>query len=153
MPPRRRQPGNRSTPAVGTIADRLHSAAVHILRRVRKEDVRTGIGPAQLSALSVLVSASPLALKRLAAAEQVKPPTMSRIVAGLERKGLARRRSDPRDRRSALIRATARGMALLQRGRRRRIAVLAGSLRKLSLADRRLLARAAALMETLARSG
>src|SRR5215467_3653638 len=70
------------------IADRLHSTAIHLLRRVRKQDVATGEGPARLSALSVLVFGGPKTLKELAAAEQVKPPTMSRIVAGLARSRL-----------------------------------------------------------------
>ena len=65
------------------VADRLHSAAIHLLRRVRKQDEASGVGPAQLSALSVLVFAGPKTFGELAAAEQVKPPTMSRIVAGL----------------------------------------------------------------------
>ena len=63
----------------------LHSAAIHLLRRVRKQDAATGEGPARLSALSVLVFGGPMTLGQLAAAEQVKPPTMSRIVTGLER--------------------------------------------------------------------
>ncbi len=70
------------------VADRLHSAAIHLLRRVRKQDVATGEGPARLSALSVLVFGGPKTLGELAAAEQVKPPTMSRIVAGLARSRL-----------------------------------------------------------------
>src|SRR3954463_14052103 len=65
------------------LADRLHSTAIHLLRRVRKQDVAIGQGPARLSALSVLVFGGPKTLGELAAAEQVKPPTMSRIVAGV----------------------------------------------------------------------
>jgi len=76
-------------------ADRLHSAAIHLLRRVRKQDEASGIGPAQLSALSVLVFAGPKTLGELAAAEQVKPPTMSRIVTGLERSRLIEITRDP----------------------------------------------------------
>src|SRR5580700_11821505 len=72
------------------IADRLHSAAIHLLRRLRVRDRETGVGPAQLSALSVLVFGGPRSLGELAEAEQVRPPTMSRIVAGLEREGLVR---------------------------------------------------------------
>ena len=72
------------------VADRLHSAAIHLLRYARKEDVLSGEGPARLSALSVLVFGGPMTLGQLASAEQVKPPTMSRIVAGMERSGLAK---------------------------------------------------------------
>ncbi len=106
-------------------ADRLHSAAIHLLRRVRQQDVSSGVGPAQLSALSVLVFAGPKTLGALAAAEQVKPPTMSRIVAGLKRRRLVEITRDPHDTRRMHIRATAKGAHLLQQARRRRIESLA----------------------------
>src|SRR3984893_2291619 len=103
-----------SPPAdVLAIADRLHSAAIHLLRRVRKQDVATGEGPARLSALSVLVFGGPKTLGELAAAEQVKPPTMSRIVAGLARSRLIEITADPRDGRRQRIRATTQGARLL----------------------------------------
>jgi len=72
-------------------ADKLHSAAIHLLRRLRVRDRESGIGPAQLSALSVLVFGGPRSLGELADAEQVRPPTMSRIVSGLERARLVKR--------------------------------------------------------------
>jgi DNA-binding MarR family transcriptional regulator len=107
------------------LADRLHSAAIHLLRSVRREDSASGEGPARLSALSVLVFAGPMTLGQLAAAEQVRPPTMTRIVAGLERGGLARRVADHADARKIRIHATAKGTRLLQQARRRRIGKLA----------------------------
>ena len=116
------------SPDVLAIADRLHSAAIHLLRRVRKQDVSTGEGPARLSALSVLVFSGPKTLSELAAAEQVKPPTMSRIVAGLARSDLVNITDDPHDARRMQIRATAKGTRLLQKGRQLRIAYLAAHL-------------------------
>jgi DNA-binding MarR family transcriptional regulator len=113
------------------LADRLHSAAIHLLRHVRKEDVSTGQGPARLSALSVLVFGGPKALGELAAAEQVKPPTMSRVVAGLKRNGLIEIRPDTADARRLHIRASAKGTRLLQAARQRRIASLATRLQML----------------------
>lgn len=110
------------------IADRLHSAAIHLLRRVRRQDSASGGGPARLSALSVLVFGGPMTLGQLAAAEQVKPPTMTRIVAGLERSGLARRVADPVDARRIRILATTRGIRLLRQARKRRIEYLARGL-------------------------
>src|ERR1700728_4527690 len=98
-------------------ADRLHSAAIHLLRRLRKQDAASGVGPAQLSALSVLVFAGPKTLGALAAAEQVKPPTMSRIVAGLKRRRLVEVTRDPRDTRRTHIRSTPKGTRLLQQAR------------------------------------
>ena len=114
------------------IADRLHSAAIHLLRRVRKQDVATGEGPARLSALSVLVFGGPKTLGELAAAEQVKPPTMSRIVAGLARSRLIEITADPQDARRMRIRATGKGTRLLRKGRDLRIAYLASHLDTLS---------------------
>jgi len=89
-------------------ADRLHSAAIHLLRRLRVRDRESGVGPAQLSALSVLVFGGPRSLGELADAEQVRPPTMSRIVAGLERAGLVKRRKTE-DGRRVRLEASARG--------------------------------------------
>src|ERR1700756_474909 len=86
------------------IADRLHSAAIHLLRRLRVRDRESGVGPAQLSALSVLVlGGGPRSLGELAEAEQVRPPTMSRIVAGLERGGLVKREGTEDGRRIRLV--------------------------------------------------
>jgi len=125
----------------------MHSAAIHLLRGVRKEDVRAGVGPARLSVLSVLVFGGPARLSDLARIEQVRPPTMSKIVAGLEQRGLVKRRPNPRDARVASIEATARGTKLLQDGRRRRVARLAKSLQGLAVAEIELLGRAAAIIE------
>src|ERR1035441_1093678 len=98
-----------SAPVQATVAaaDRLHSVAIHLLRRVRKQDEISGVGPAQLSALSVLVFAGPKTLGELATAEQVKPPTMSRVVAGLKRSHLIEITRDSRDARRMHIRAAA----------------------------------------------
>lgn len=115
-----------------SIADRLHSAAIHLLRRVRKQDIATGEGPARLSALSVLVFGGPKTLKELAAAEQVKPPTMSRIVAGLARSRLVEISEDPEDARRMSIAATPKGTRLLKKGREMRIAYLASQLERLT---------------------
>jgi DNA-binding MarR family transcriptional regulator len=119
-------------PDVLAVADRLHSAAIHLLRRVRKQDVATGEGPARLSALSVLVFGGAKTLGELAAAEQVKPPTMSRIVAGLARSRLITITTDPHDARRMIIRATAKGTRLLQKGRELRITYLATHLKTLA---------------------
>ena len=129
------------------VADALHSAAIHLLRGVRKEDVQTGIGPARLSALSVLVFAGPMRLTDLARIEQVKPPTMTKVVAGLEAAGLVRRRLDADDGRAVKLEATARGTKLLQNGRRRRVARLAVALEALQRHEVDVLDRAAGIIE------
>lgn len=115
-------------------ADRLHSGAIHLLRRLRVRDQASGIGPAQLSALSVLVFGGPRSLGELAGAEQVRPPTMSRIVGGLERSGLVRRRQTD-DKRRIRLEATARGTRIMQEGRKRRVESLVIALRSLNKAE------------------
>src|SRR5262245_39466706 len=117
------------------LADRLHSAAIHLLRLVRAQDTASGLGPARLSALSVIVFGGPVSLNDLARAEQVRPPTMSRIVDALEAAGLARRRTNERDRRAVLIEATSRGAAMLKQGRKRRVRFLAAHLARLNAAE------------------
>jgi len=117
-------------------ADRLHSAAIHLLRRLRARDRESGVGPAQLSALSVLVlGGGPRSLGELAEAEQVRPPTMSRIVGGLVRAGLVRR-GKTEDGRRVRLEATAKGSRILQEGRLRRVESLAQALSSLSSEDR-----------------
>jgi DNA-binding MarR family transcriptional regulator len=133
------------------VAGALHSAAIHLLRRLRREDDAGGLSAPRLSALSVVVFAGPLTLGALAAAEQVRPPTMTRIVGALEAAGLVQREPKPGDGRATLVRATPAGARLLLAGRDRRTAALAEGLGALSGADLDVLDRAAALMEQLAR--
>ena len=114
-------------------ADRIHSAAIHLLRRVREVDAEAmGISPARASALSVLVFGGPKSLTELAAAERVTPATMSKLVAALETEGLLRRYPDVNDARSIRIEATARARRILERGRSRRLDVLDSLLAKAS---------------------
>jgi DNA-binding MarR family transcriptional regulator len=133
--------------------DRLHSAAIHLLRRVRRVDEALGLGPARLSALSVVVFGGPLTLGDLAKAEQVSAPTMSRLVAALERAGLVRRRPDLRDGRIVRVAATARGTRVMQEGRRRRIAELTSLLDGLPPARRAVLDEAVGILEEALSAG
>ena len=132
------------------LADRLHSAAIHVLRRVAREDTASGLGGPALSALSVVVFAGPLSLGKLAEAEQVTPPTMTRTVQGLEAAELVRREKDEWDGRVVNIHATPKGVEVLQVARARRVAALASSLARLGERDLRTLERAASLLERAA---
>jgi len=128
-------------------ADRFHSAAIHALRRVRRDDPETGLSAARLSALSVLVFGGPRSLGELAAAEHVRPATMTRIVQALEEERLVRRGSDPADRRVTRLQATAKGERVMWRGRERRVANLATLLSGLSEQEISQVHRAAELVE------
>ena len=129
------------------VADRLHSAAIHLLRRAAEDDRAAGLSRARLSALSVVVFRGPVTLGELAAAEGVRSATMSGIVNGLERDGLVRRRPHGRDRRAVSIEPTPKGRRLLDRARAARIERIASRLDDLSAEELDALARAAALLE------
>jgi DNA-binding MarR family transcriptional regulator len=150
MAPRARQPRAPAGDALFTVADRLHASAIRLLRSLRDVDVATGLSGPRASALSVVVFRGPLPIGALAAAEQVRPPTMTRLVAGMERLGLVERARDPADGRVQVIRATAKGRAVLQAGRRRRVEKLVDGLRRLPARERAVLARAAHLIDRLA---
>lgn len=126
------------------VADQLHAAAIRLLRYVRKEDVASGVTGAQLSVLSVLAFGGPQTLGALATAEQVKPPTMSQLVSELERLELVVRK--PIDRRSSEISLTRKGRALMEAGRRRRLARLTKAIAGLPPEQIDRLAQAAGLM-------
>jgi DNA-binding MarR family transcriptional regulator len=128
-------------------ADKLHSASIHVLRRVAREDPASGLSAARLSALSVLVFGGPRTLGELAGAEQVRPPTMTNIVRGLEEAGLIRREADPTDGRVARVGATAKGERVLQQARRRRVENLAERLAALSPEEVARVREAAELVE------
>jgi DNA-binding MarR family transcriptional regulator len=132
---------------LSTAADRFHSAAIHALRYARREDEASGLSPARLSALSVLVFGGSKTIGELAAAEQVRPPTMSGIVDGLERDGLAKRAADRDDRRVVRVAASAKGKRVLRRARQRRIAALADRLSHLDAREVELVREAAELVD------
>ena len=92
-----------------------------------------------------------MTLGQLAAAEQVKPPTMTRIVNALEDGGLAKRVADTGDARRVQIRATPKGMLLLQAARERRIGYLADHLGTLSEHERSTLGQAVESLEKVLR--
>ncbi|HEX5173756.1 MAG TPA: MarR family transcriptional regulator [Gaiellaceae bacterium] len=128
-------------------ANGIHSAAIHLLRRVRVEDEAMGITPARASALSVLVFGGARSLTELAAAEQVTPATMSRLVSALEREKLVRRYPDVDDARSIRLEATAKAERILKRGQARRLDLLERLLADASEAEVMALRTAAEVVE------
>ena len=131
-------------------ADRLHSAAIHLLRRVRRTDALTGVPAAQLSARSVLMG-GPRTLGELAAAEQVRPPTMSKLVSEMERVGLVRRAGDSDDARVVRVEMTAKGRRVLAKGREMRIADIERRIRRLAPGDAGTVADAVGIVERMLR--
>ena len=129
------------------VAARLHSAAIHLLRRVRRDDPLMELTPARASVLSVLVFGGPRSPGELAAIEQVAAPTMTKLVNGLARDGYVRKRSHPGDGRAVVITATAKAKRALQAGRRRRIRLLQALFEDLSDGEWEVLDQAAGIIE------
>lgn len=132
------------------VADHLHSAAIRLLRALRRQDDKWGLSAPRLSALSVVVFGGPITLGDLARAEQVRPPTMTKLVQALEAAGLVRRKPDPDDRRIMWITATPNGKKLLRKGRAARVSALAFRLKSFSQQEVESLDDAARLVEFVA---
>jgi DNA-binding MarR family transcriptional regulator len=111
-----------------TAAGTLHSSAIHLLRSMRPLDRKSGLTPARLSALSVLVFGGARPLGRLAADEGVTSPTMTRIVDGLVALRLAERRTHSENGRIVTVAATPEGVALMRTASQRRITAIADAL-------------------------
>ena len=138
-------------PSADEVADRIHSAAIRLLRGLRRQDDKWGLSAPRLSALSVVVFGGRVTLGDLARAEQVRPPTMTRLVQALEAEKLVTRTADVDDKRVVWIRATARGRRLLVRGRNARVRALAATLESLDSDSVNALDRASALLDMVAR--
>jgi len=136
---------------IEAVADQLHSVAIHLLRQLRVEDATLGLGPTQLSTLSVLVFGGPQTIGALARIEQVSAPTISRLVDALAGAGLAARETDAADRRIVRVSATPAGTSLMQRGRRQRLRRLVRLLEELEPAELETIGKAAARLAQLLR--
>jgi DNA-binding MarR family transcriptional regulator len=142
-------PQGLSNSRVNRVANTLHSAAIHLLRRVRDVDRQAPMSPERLSVLSVLVFAGPKSVSALADAEGVSRPAISRMLNGLEDSGLVTRERAPSDRRSVHVKATVRGRRLMQKARKNRVELLAEGLAHLDPAELTSLEHAAAVLESL----
>jgi DNA-binding MarR family transcriptional regulator len=137
-------------PDPNAVAERLHAAAIRLLRSMRVADAESMLSGPKLSALSVLAFAGPQSLSALARAEQVRAPTMSKLVSDLEAEGLAVKRAEKADKRGVRIEVTAKGRALMEAGRSRRLALLRKRFAGLTRADIETLDKAAQLMMRVA---
>jgi len=131
----------------GETADRLHSAAIHLLRRAASVDSGMRLDGPRASLLSVLVFAGSQTMSRLAEMERVTPAAITKLVTALEGEGLAVRVRDASDRRVVRVEATSRGARLLREGRAARVRLIEGLFEGLSKADLVALGRAAEILE------
>lgn len=136
------------TVAPGELAGRLRFGVMRLARTLRRQSV-SGISPSQLATLSTVERAGPITVGKLAESEQVRPPTMTKIVAALVEAGLVTRQPDPLDRRMAWVLCTPEGKKLIRTARRRGDEWLAKRLRSLPPADLAVLDRASEILERL----
>ena len=135
-------------------ASQLRVSVARLARRLRQEGAGgTDATPSQLAALATLYHEGPMTLGELAAVERVKPPSMTRIVAALEERGLVVRTASVADRRVQHVTVTDAGRAAHQEYRKRRDAWLYRQLTKLDPDDRHLLEQAAAILDRMREDG
>ena len=116
--------------------EQLYLAVQHTARVFRGLDSELGLSPSRFSVLATLRFAGPQRVGALARLEDVAQPTMTRLLAGLERQELVERRADPDDRRGSTFQLTAAGRALVRRARARKIGWVARVLRDLKPDER-----------------
>lgn len=133
------------------LTERLRDAITRLNRRLRQERPVGDLTVTQLSALTSLRIGGALTPRELSEAERVQPPTMTKIVAKLEDRGLISRAPHPTDGRQVLLSPSDAGLAVLDDYQRVRDEWLAGKLAGLTPVERDTVARAAALLERLAR--
>lgn len=143
---------SESVTARRALADRLHSLAIHLLRRIKRGDDESGLSAPRLSALSVIIYRGPISLTELAKAEGVTAPTMTRLVQALVREGLVERSPDRSDNRVVMLHATSAGRHTLDIARVNRLAALEELLARLEPGETTLVERAVSTLEPLLRS-
>jgi DNA-binding MarR family transcriptional regulator len=131
------------------IAARLRHGVGRLARRLRREGASPGPGQPQVSALTTIERHGTITMGALSTHEQVQPPTMTKIVAGLVDEGLVARAPDPLDRRIAWLTVTPEGRKLLGRRRRNMDSFLVKRLRGLPPEDVATLERAAEIIAEL----
>ena len=132
------------------LAQLLHSSAIRLLRSLRQTDGPSGLTASRMSALSVIVFSGQITLGDLAAAEQVRPPTMTRIVNALAERQFVVKIPDRRDGRMTRIAATIKGKRELLKGRAHRVKLLAEGIQSLTHAEQKKISAAIGAIQKLA---
>lgn len=142
--------GSSARAAVTDLAAVLRPSLLRLTRRIRSQRADQSVTLTQLSAMGMLHARGPMSAGELAACERVQPPSMTKVLAHLEERGLVRRAAHPTDRRQAIIAITDDGIALLDDERRSRDAWLTRRLTQLAPDERELLARVVPILDKLA---
>ena len=139
------------------LATAMRISISRLARRLRVERLGLGgtetvLSDIQLAALAALERHASMTPGELAEHEKVQPPSMTRVIAVLEERGLVRRAPHATDRRQVVLTVTPEGRDVVQRVRRRREAWLAQRLQELSPEERQVLRDAAPILEKISQS-
>ena len=140
-----------TTTRTAELASVLRVSVMRLSRRLRFERPDSGLSLTQLSALGTLDRHGPLTPRELADHEKVQPPSMTRVLAGLEERGLIDRTPHESDGRQHRVSLTRQGIDLLREDRRRREEWLACRLAELTPEEREVLRAATVLLERITR--
>jgi DNA-binding MarR family transcriptional regulator len=140
------------SPVDPELAARLRLVLNRLARRLRTQ-AAGDLSPSLISALVTIELHGPITLGQLATDELVKPPSVTRMVAALEERGLVQRETDAADRRIARVSLTVEGRRMLHRTRTRKTAYLAQRLRQLDEAQLVVLVDALPVLERLLEDG
>lgn len=138
----------RST--IADLAAQLRPSLLRLTRIIRNQRVDMSVTLTQLSAMATLQNKGPMSAGELATWERVQPPSMTKVLANLEERGLVRRDAHPTDRRQAIIAITEAGVDLLASERRSRDAWLTQRLTQLSADERAALRNVLPVLDKLA---
>ena len=143
-------PGTSLRITIPELASLLRPALLRLTRIVRNQRVDLSVTLTQLSAMWTLEKRGPMSAGELANCERVQPPSMTKVLANLEERGLVRREVHPTDRRQAIIAITDEGVTLLDSERRSRDAWLTKQLGTLTADERALLQKVIPIFDKLA---
>lgn len=135
---------------IAELAALLRPSLLRLTRLVRNQRVDTSVTLTQLSAMATLNKHGAMSAGELATCEKVQPPSMTKVLANLEERGLVRRDVHPSDKRQAIIAITDAGVELLDSERRSRDQWLTKRLSALTADERALLQRVVPILDKLA---
>jgi DNA-binding MarR family transcriptional regulator len=136
--------------ASAELAALLRPSLLRLTRIIRNQRVDMSVTLTQISAMATLTKRGPMSAGELAACEKVQPPSMTKVLANLEERGLVRRDAHPSDKRQAIISVTETGRELLESERRSRDAWLSQRLAELTPDERALLRDVVPVLDKLA---
>lgn len=129
------------------LASDLSIMAVRLIRWLRAADELPALSGPQASAMAVIIYSDGITPSALADLEQVRRPTITRVVDELVARRLVRRGPHPTDKRGSVLTATDEGLALWEAGQLRKIAPLTDRIRELAPEERRQLEQVIPLLK------